>query len=695
MRMLLVALICLALARPRAGGDRATPLDGDRPTAAVLVFDTSFSMGYAVARAVGGGKTEMSTRLEEARRRALELLGQLSEGSRVAILDSAGTGGQGFEAPSAAMERLADLQLRPANAPVSRQLGHAYELLARASQDPERPEDALRPMLCVFSDRTQASWDASAADGLRQLRQRVPGVQAAFFDLGVDEPMDLAVLDIDLPRQSVPTGDRAIMRATLRATGRGGENEVVCRIDAGQQPEDRKPVRLEPGESQTVIFERRDLAPGFHQAEIFLQAADQTLPFNNTRFVTFAVRGPRRVLTITDAANYGPFRGGNAVLWKTALESHSELGGFACDVKTTAETANLFPDALRARYEAVVLLDVAAPSAELWDRLLAYVRLGGGLGIVPGGSELSLDAYGAKAARELLPGRLLRIVRTGGDGVEWDWKLADYQHPLSAPFREWRLEGSVDFFRHPRSAASYWEVRQEGPGSSVLLRYDDPPRRPAILERVLSGAPGTRRRVLLFTTTMDGRRWNNYAETVTALFPTLAQLTAAYLTGAAQDGHFNHLSGQPVSVALPPGSRFPTYTVIGPGLIGADALVPRAENEGGLLLSKAVLPGNYQVVGPDGSPAGRFSVNVPPEESDLGRIPVEQVEAVLGSGSLVPLDPKVSLLEAVQKRRGHPLPPSLWLVVGLLALFAIETLAANCFYRRESPAAEAPEGVAA
>src|SRR5262249_10567417 len=79
LRMLLIAAICLALARPKIFSERLN-LSTDRPEAAAFLFDTSYSMEYAV-----GGRS----RLDEAKRRSLELLAGLPEGSRVAVFDSA------------------------------------------------------------------------------------------------------------------------------------------------------------------------------------------------------------------------------------------------------------------------------------------------------------------------------------------------------------------------------------------------------------------------------------------------------------------------------------------------------------------------------------------------------------------------------------------------------------------------------
>src|SRR5438105_912942 len=84
LRMLLLVCICLALARPKVFSDRLNGLSGDRPVAAVFIFDTSPSMDYK-----SGGKS----RLDEAKRRGQELLDDFPEGSRVAVLDTADQGG--------------------------------------------------------------------------------------------------------------------------------------------------------------------------------------------------------------------------------------------------------------------------------------------------------------------------------------------------------------------------------------------------------------------------------------------------------------------------------------------------------------------------------------------------------------------------------------------------------------------------
>src|SRR5207237_4646238 len=161
LRMLLLAVICLALARPKVFSDRLNLAGGDRPMAAVLVFDTSPSMEYR-----SGGKT----RLDEAKRRGLELLVDFPEGSRVAVLDTADPGSDWLQNPSLVRERIGALQIRPANYPVTQQLAQAYGMLAKLQQEQGDPNEALVPFIYVFSDRQQAAWDARQAENLKRLR---------------------------------------------------------------------------------------------------------------------------------------------------------------------------------------------------------------------------------------------------------------------------------------------------------------------------------------------------------------------------------------------------------------------------------------------------------------------------------------------------------------------------------------------
>src|SRR5438552_8712054 len=259
LRMLLIAAICLALARPRVLNERLN-IAADQPVAAVMIFDTSFSMGYTTA-----GKT----RLELAVEHGLQLLQDFPDGSRIAVLDTADQVGDWLSpvgaAKELARERIAGLELRPISFPLTSQLATAYDLLGRQEFDPDNAEETVPKFLYVFSDRTEACWDARLVEGLKRLRDRVgpPGVHSVFIDVGVDSPADLAIADLRLEQQAISPHERIVIEATVAATGDTYDTQLECLVD--DKPLTPRLIHLGPGQSEVIRFERDKWSPGFHQ----------------------------------------------------------------------------------------------------------------------------------------------------------------------------------------------------------------------------------------------------------------------------------------------------------------------------------------------------------------------------------------------------------------------------------------------
>jgi hypothetical protein len=673
LRMLLLAAACVALARPKIFSDRFS-LNTERPVAAVFVIDTSYSMGYTV-----GGHT----RLDDAKRRALELLAQLADGSRIAVLDTAEPGGEWLASLAQARERILALDLKAANYPVTTQLTPAYDLLAKL--EPENENGETRPrLLYVLSDRTQASWDGRHVENLQRMRDRVPapGVHAVFVDVGVDKPADLAVTKLEAAKPATPTNEPVLIRATVRATGAACDTELACTID-DQEPAEHKPIKLEAGQSAVVTFQRRGLTPGLHQAKVALATAG-ALPATNSQFVTLEVRGPRHVLTLVDDPQ-------NAEVWALALRSGN---AFTCDVKATddARVRALSPADL-AGYQAVCLLGVARPGADLWDKLARYVAGGGGLAVIPGGEQTDVSAYNSEAGQKLLPGRLRQIINVPTEAGAI-WSEETYRHPVMAPFRDWRIQDSVDFMRPglQPGAFRYWAVETSVP--DVIVSYAGEKPSPALLEKSFDRR-ADRGRVLLFTTPLDdrhvglrgprGRRWNNYLQT--SFYLVLVQKTTSYLCGDAEDKNQNFASGQAITVTLPASPRFPAYSLKGPGG-SAPTTVQRGENQGTLQLTQVAEPGNYQVFGADGKAVALFSINLPFDECQLEKVPAEQIEALFGPKAILSPDARTPIVDTIGEHYSQPVELLPWLMLLLLILLALENLLANKFYRRGSAGTE-------
>ncbi len=695
LRLLVIACLCLALARPRLFSDRLPLLGENQPVVAILLFDTSLSMEYQQAGATGPAQT----RLDVARARAAELLDELPPGSRIAILDSAEMGGE-FQTNSTALrDRLKTLELQPANGSLTRQLGQAYNLFARLQEEMDSGVDLPPRFLYLFGDRTFASWDNAEARGLKG--KQPEGVQAVFLDVGVEKVVDLSIDKVQVEPPVVAPGGVVRVRATVRATGTRAEFEITCQFD-NEPAVERRLVKREEGDSQVITFERRTRAPGqkeglaegFHHVVLRLKTED-ALPFNNTRYATFAVRPGRSLLTFVDSPDSDDLN------WRIGLE----VLGFRCEVRPIAELNTFSPEELQ-KYKVIALFQLTRPPADLWDRLLPFVKAGGGLAVIPAGSDLQRAAYNDNdKARQLMPGEITALITAPTDpGVGWEWKTVGGRHPLLAPFLEWRRTRDIEFQRPEGqpTANRYWRVvPYDTPTekAEVITTYANADQHPALLDRTVGKG-----HVLLFTTVLDSRRevmrtnegkrpWNNYWQNSFGLV--LVDKACRYLAGDSDAPQLNYLCGQNALVPLAPDVPGP-FKLFGPQVNGILLSEPPAPDgkprEPDLPITRARQPGNYLVKDNKEGMLGAFSLNVRPDESLLERVPVADLEQVLGEGSVLAVDHGTSLKDALN-RRPQPVELLPWLMLLLLLFLALEPVLANRNRSAGAEKAAQPPGV--
>ncbi len=621
----------------------------------IFVIDTTPSMDY---------KSGDQTRLELAKKRALELLDQLPADGHFLVLDAADLASSDREdfvaSAEKARQRIQSLTIRPESVPVTTALVKALDRFD-AWDDPSGQK--LPRFVCVFTDRTKPAWDGPVL-AKRLARKDAVEVRTLLFDVGVAEPVDFAILQADLPgeRQTFLEGETILLRVVVKATGKSSDNTLQVKL-AGKKVSER-PVNVTAGEEQTVTFaidtSLLKLGPGFHQLEVVAPTVD-ALPFNDQRFVTFRIKERPKVLVLAD-----DLKATKRFAWALEDLLHD------VDHKTPQDASDL------GRYQAVFLVSVAGPSDKLWQMLKAYLDVGGGLAVIPGGEELQPDAYNSPDAQKVLPGKIGARIESK-QGATWDLMNSDMQHSFMQPYRTWVERGNVDFIVDTRHAFQYWQV--DADKESAIVVYDENGR-PAILEKKLAG------KVLMLTTPLDDRKieWNDYGKNLTSFRLALTMMCARHLCSAAEQQTLNFQFGVKPPVITKSDRAFAKYTL---------TLGDSAEDIGfddkntwrGDRLTKA---GNYTIEGrnPEQNETfllARFSVNTPGEESDLSRTPQEEIEALLGKDAVVPQDRKTPLDSTLNWNEPLELFP--WLMIVLLFLLAFENLLANKFYRQE-PAAE-------
>ncbi len=182
------------------------------------------------------------------------------------------------------------------------------------------------------------------------------------------------------------------------------------------------------------------------------------------------------------------------------------------------------------QYDLVYLLNVPAPTAEVAERLQAFVTAGGGL-FISMGDQVEPDAWNTRL-RAVLP-YALRLVKTtvAPDEPEAEKRAGrlgqiSLEHPIFSPFTGEAGEGltSSRYYKYMLLEAA--ERRgDDSPAPQVLATFEDCA--PAVsFARVGKG------RVLLFTSTVD-RDWADLA--IRTSFLPLVQRTSSFLTGSLEE----------------------------------------------------------------------------------------------------------------------------------------------------------------
>ncbi|HEY2784681.1 MAG TPA: BatA domain-containing protein [Fimbriiglobus sp.] len=675
LRMLLIALFAVMLFQPTVYSDGVLPLAGEQPVAVVVLIDTTPSMGY-----MANGKT----RLDDAKRRALELLDDLPTGSRVAVLDPTdpvGTWEQSVADARRAIEAIAEP--KGGGPAITAGLPVAYQLM----RDVDRETDAKEPMpklIAVFTDRAVGSWAADRVEELKKQRDAVPLPKVAhlLFDVGVDEPANVGITAVDVDRQVVPVGATVKFAVTVSAAG----SDVVAAVRREYEGTvETKEVRVTAGSAKAVLFELKGLAKGVHQVRFSL-ATDDNLPADNQRYVTIEVAEPRKILTICDDP-------ADAFFWSIA---HDAVGEFEAVTRKPGDVDSI------AGYESVTLLGVADPT-KVWDVLFRYVEGGGKLFIAPG--RAVGPGYGPTNpfAKELMPAKLGRVIDTAGfpppanpsspdrrSGVTWALDDAALRHPLLGPFKDWIRQGNIDVVKRPPRAFKYYAA-EPLEGATVAVRFndeDDPAKRhPALLERAVGKAGG---KVLLLTTRLDvtdaANPWNNYFATSDNAFATVfPHVVMTYLCGAAADKTFNFPTGRDLVLRVPrnaDGAAPKKLLLEGPGVSGSDAEFNLGDKQTEIRIgaSKTLTAGNYLIATDRGEKSG-FSLNPAAEESNLVKVPAAAIEDLFGPNSVIPLGKDAKLRDVLKTKFNQPVDLFPWLLILVLLLLAAEGVIANRFYR--------------
>ena len=638
--------------------------DEQAPVAAVMIFDTSPRMQL---------RFRNQTRLEVAKAFGDWLIGQLPAESEVAVLDARPAPAVFAVDLAAAGNAIDRLQMTEVGDRLPAIIRRALELIA--------VNDKSRRELYLFTDLTAASWQDDTTSLAAILEER-SDVLIYVIDVGVANAQNVAIQRLDLSSETLAKSNQLRVTSHIENTGAAGRHVAQLYLE---EPDPTLPVmvdgkiklpaatlraqediELTTGSSRQVEFHLRGLAAGTHHGFVRIDG-DDGLELDNVRYFTVDVKEAWPLLVVAPANV-------TSELFTEAIAPfafrESGQARFACTVVSQPNLANRDFDG----YAAVCLLDPEPIPSVVWDRLAAYVRSGGGLAVLLGHNAQPTASFNEAAAQSLLAGRLARIWRAGDRALV----IAPdrYDHPVLVPFRDRATSvpwNAAPIFKH-------WVLDPLAENATIITRYSNG--KAALVER-----PAGRGMVLTMTTPVTdplrpaGRApWNELPTSDDpAPYVVLVNEMMTYLTDSGGT-RLNYTAGETAVLANDPAADPDRYQLFTP-LEQPQEIRPR---DGEITVRFTEHAGVYRLRGIRGEPVVRgFSVNLPPDATNLTRITRDDLDKLLGKGRYQFARDKDEIkLEVGEARVGREFYSPLMLV--LVVILGVEYLMANRFYRKSA-----------
>jgi len=527
LRMAMVGLLAVALARPVTRGAWGTPAGGG-PVSAVIILDRSYSMDYQAS-----GRS----RMQLAQEAALAVLTGLRPGDRAAVISAGGAA----EAPPAQLST--DLQsvarqiMDPS--PPAGSADIAVALLRAADVLDQGGPTGAREVY-IICDNQARSWDgvgASLANTWRA-RQQAHEIRLVVVPVGGQESDNAALVSLELLTQPVVRDTPTLAQVQIRNYAYTAKEVPLslwlCRDGRPDQRLHAGPVRVEADAMAAVrlpvVFS--DLQPAVLSARIEaggLKADDRfDLPVQ--------VMERLRVLILTGDQREGAGFAHMASFAELALAPYRRRGGDLADV--AVRRLDEWPAGGFREFAVVILGNVPEFSITQARALEQYVYGGGGL-IIAGGGLCRVENYNTRLFRNergLLPARLgqPRI-------AAWENALPiaryDSQHPA--------LRFLADAPAPQAAVAGYLPALLRSDARALAWLGDD---QPLLIEGGFGGG-----RVLLLTTSLD-LEWTNLP--LSNAYLPLLQSMVRYLGSSAGPAR-GLLTGQPLVAIVkdPPDER--------------------------------------------------------------------------------------------------------------------------------------------
>jgi hypothetical protein len=671
-RMLAVALLAIALARPVAGelstaasASAAAPGLGERGrVAAAIVVDCSGSMAH---------EDVVGSRMAQARAAVVQLLSGLRRGDRACLIPATARGGGGGGGGGGAAGGVAftgDLQLIATRANELRAApgGADFVSALNAAADALEHQDSPVRRLYVITDQQAGTWTGDVADPdfATAYRASLSAIDAQFTVVPVGGPPgaageNVAVTGVELINPPAVTGNPAEVDVALRNFAKSPRAGVPLVLRLRGREVYATTVNLSPQEDRVVTCPLTlDVAAGAHVLTAELRGDND---LDDSRSAVIDVSPPIRVLVVRGRSAPA----GRPDYLAAALAPYRARGTQENDLAApTFVNLDEWDEDRLPRYTVLVLDDVPQLSPIQARAVERFVYGGGGVLIAPGAAARTAE-YNRLLFREeggLLPALLQPLTPAAREGAGMaarvDAAAIETSHPLL------RVLAGRTAAASAAAIFQYFPTTGRTATAHVLasLSSGDP---------LLIEAPFGRGRVLLVTCSLGGEL---SSLPLTNVYLPLVQSATRYLAGAALPRR-NVLPGQELIATFSATPDVTRAVVVRPDRSQDVIELSEVEDKLEARYGDTRVPGVYTIrpQRPGGAAlAATFAVAPPAEESDLSTLSAQRWTELSAALGFKKLDSARALAGAASANASETSPGGYWLALlaAVLGLFVIE-----------------------
>jgi hypothetical protein len=506
LRVLIVALTAVAMARPSVRGGLTRLVPTQARTSVLLLVDTSYSMASEGSR---------GTTLDAAREAAEGVLGALSQGDEVSLMTFDERGRRWFQTPvrdfDVVRERLRQLQPSYRGTDWERGLEQGLQELDGA-MNPNRELYVISDFVGTIPESLQANLGKLQDD-----------VQVTFVPVQVEPFVNVSLDKVHVPPGAVLRDDPVQVAATVRNHATDVPADCILRLDLNGEAKGEVSLRLGREAVQTHDFTVVATQASEMAGSVSKQA--DRLPTDDARYFVLPVLAQLQVLLVQGSSG----EGGGFFLSRALEPTRQERS----PIRLSQVEASRFSSQDLEGVQVVMVSSDARLSESQVQVLSGFIDAGGGLCLLTG------QRTGADAANRLLARVGTARVRGVVNRQEGFLNLVDLRPSgILAGFQEEALRAleNVRFSRYAEIAP--------GPEGRTLLHFAG--NEPALVE----GAHGLGRFLLFaFDAGTDGSEL-----ALSPMFLPLLHRSVVYLAGETGRQQLDYHVGERIEIMVPLGS---------------------------------------------------------------------------------------------------------------------------------------------